>query len=252
MRARQNPWLAVLTLAAGGVLAASASTVGCGGKTDEAPAAPADTGTISIVDSSSDTGAVDTGTVVVDSGKGYDVPGSLFDADIPDIAFEGGTTAAGCYDCTLDKCEAEVKECDKDPRCRGLLLCVLTECAGSFTDVGCAFGCATKFDVSGLGDPVISKASSVGTCVQGKCAGACPSAPTPDGGVADAKTDSASETGAAETGGSGSGFKFSSPSTPGAGEQSIDPRVLDVLQQVVAPYQGSPDSRDRMMKHLAH
>ena len=183
---------------------------------------------------------------LVDSEMTYDVPGSLFDASIPDVAFEGGKTAAGCYGCALKSCKSEAEACDADPRCRGLFLCVVTDCAAAFTDFACALGCAGKFGVTGLGDPVIGKVQTLGTCVQGKCAADCPS--VPDGGMmggdapSDVKTD----------GMSGMSFKFAGPGGGAKDLQSIDPKVGDVLMNVAATFRSLPASRAELVQHFTH
>lgn len=256
MRARTNPWLAVLTILAGGALAVSFSTVGCGGGVEQTPATTdtggADTG-ITIVDSTKP----DTGTPMMDSEKTYDVPGSLFDATVPDVEFEGGKTSGGCYACTLDKCKSEVEVCDKDPRCRGLFLCVLTECAGSFTDFGCAAGCAFKFDVTGLSDPVIGKAQAVGNCVQNKCSDKCPNPPMAGDAGSDApKTDAPKPADAVSDGETGAmggmGFKFAGSAGGAKDLQSVDPRVVEVLMSIAATFEAAPEARDQMIQLFKH
>lgn len=247
MRARTKPFLAFFTILAGAALAGSVTSVGCGGSVDEQPAqpdtAPVDTG-ITIID----TTPADTGTPMMDSEMTYDVPGSLFDATVPDVVFEGGKTSGGCYACTLDKCKAEVAECDKDPRCRGLFLCVLTDCAGSFTDFGCAAGCAFKFGVTGLSDPIIGKAQAVGGCVNMQCSAECPAPPAMgDGGMDGSAVSDAMK---AEVG--GSGFKSSLPSAGGAKDlQTIDPKVVEVLMDLGNSFH-TPAARDEMAKHFSH
>ncbi len=237
-----KPFLAFFTVVAGAALAASVTSVGCGGSVDEPTAqpdtAPVDTG-ITIID----TTPADTGTPMKDSEVTYDVPGSLFDASVPDVVLDGGKTSGACYGCTLDKCKTEVAECDKDARCRGLFLCVLTDCAGSFTDFGCAAGCAFKFGVTGLSDPIIGKAQAIGTCVQNKCTAECPAPPMMgDGG---APSD------AMKTEVGGMGFKSSLPSAGSKNLQSVDPKVVDVLMDLGNSFH-TPAARDEMAKHFSH
>ncbi|MBI2389058.1 MAG: hypothetical protein HYV09_05515 [Deltaproteobacteria bacterium] len=245
---RSNPWLAVVSVLAGGALAVAASTAGCGGKTDDpGVTGPVDTG-VTIVDSSAtDTGAVkDTYTPPVDAEKTYDVPGSLFDAVIPDVVFEGGKTAGQCVACAGTQCKSEVEACDKDPRCRGLFLCVLTRCGASSTDYMCLLGCAGEYDVSSPSDPVVGKAMNVADCARTKCASECP-APPGDGGAGDAKADAKSDaTGdAAET---GAYMIFPSGAKPA---MSIDPRVLEVLQSVSDAF-ANAELREGAIQELSH
>jgi hypothetical protein len=238
MRASSRSFLAFFTILAGTALAGSIASVGCGGSVDEPPAqpdtAPVDTG-ITIIDSTADTG-----TTMMDAEKTYDVPGSLFDATIPDVAFEGGKTSGGCYACTLSKCKSEVEVCDKDPRCRGLFLCLVTECGGSTMDFGCAFGCGAKFDVSSLTDPVVGKAQAVGTCVQNKCADDCPAgAMMGDAGKTDAaKADAVTTDVASE-----SGMAFMSSAGPAGGAKSyhMDPELGAALLEISRQMAGRED-----------
>lgn len=233
---RPNPWLAVLTMFAGSALIVSSTTVGCGGKTDEPGTAPADTGISIVTDAGADSTAdtttpKDTAPVVEDTAEAFDVPGSIYDAVFPDVVFEGGKSTATCVACAGKECKKELDACDADPRCRGLLLCVLTDCAGSFTDFSCAAGCAFKFGVSGLGDPVIGKVQDVGTCINSKCTADCPSAPGGDGGAP--KVDSGSATADAKADGSGeTGAYMIFPETE-KDLRTIDPKVIEVLQSVV-------------------
>ena len=233
---RPNPWLTALTLFAGSFLALSSTALGCGGKTNETTPPVTDTG-ISIV---TDTGAApdtttppkDTAPVVEDTAEAFDVPGSIYDVEFPDVVFEGGKSTATCVDCAKVQCKKELDACDADPRCRGLLLCVLTDCAGKFSDFTCAAGCAFKFGVSGLGDPVVGKVQSVGTCINGKCTSECPSAPTgvdagapkPDAAPSDAVVVDAAK---AET---GAYMIFPELEKDG---RTVDPKVVEVLQSVV-------------------
>jgi hypothetical protein len=245
MRAHSNRWLALLTIVGGAAVALGLTAAGCGGSVDD-PATTTDTGTpdtgsIVIVDSSKP----DTGTVMPDTEMTYDVPGSLFDATIPDVVFEGGKTASGCYGCALTSCKKESEECDKDPRCRGLFLCVVSECAASFTDLACAFGCAGKFGVSSPSDPVVGKVQTLGTCVQNKCSAECPSAP--DAAGADTKKADVASDGMAD----GSAFMiFPEGSKAGAKAQSIDPKVAEILMQLGATFDGRPAARDELINQF--
>lgn len=248
MRAGSNRWLALLTILGGAVVAVGLSASGCGGSVDEpattADTGAADTGSITVVDSSKP----DTGTVMTDSAMEYDVPGSLFDATVPDVVFEGGKTAGGCYGCVLDKCKKEVETCDKDPRCRGLFLCLLTDCAGSFTDVGCAFGCAAKFGVMSASDPVIGEVQPLGTCAQNKCSADCP-APPEAGPPSDAPKEASSDA-PSDTKVDGSAFMIY-PDKSGK-NMSIDPRVGEILMSVVARFDGLPTVRDELIHQFSH
>lgn len=246
MRARTNPWLALITIITGASIAVAA-TPGCGSKTDEGNVTPnPDTG-LSIQDDTSvkDTTPADTGSTVVDSDKQYDVPGSLFDAVIPDVTFDGGKTAAGCFDCTTDKCKAEVEACDADPRCRGLVLCAMTDCAGSFSDYGCLFGCASKFDVMGTSDPIIPKAMAVGQCVQKECSAACPL--PPDSGMmgGDAKADTKD---AVSDSMDGSAFMIF---PNGGSAKHVDPKVIEMLAPTFEVLGGMPEARARLIEKFS-
>lgn len=244
---RSNPWLAVVTMLAGGVVAVGAATTGCGGKTDE-PATTTDTGVVIVTDTGVDSSAPkDTGTPVVDSAEEYDVPGSIYDAVLPDVDFGDGKTTATCVDCAGKQCKSQMDACDADPRCRGLFLCVLSECAGSFTDFSCAAGCAFKFGVSGLSDPVIGKAQSVASCLQSKCPDACPAAPGDGGTGTDAKTDSASADAKTDSGPETSGYMIFPDQEKNL--RSIDPRVLDLLQSVVPD---SPEAKAALIARFKH
>jgi len=249
---RSNSWLAVLTMLAGGVFAVAVTTAGCGGKTDEpGTTAPEDTGVVIVTDAGADTSAPkDTSTPMVDSAETYDVPGSIYDAVFPDVVFEGGKSTGTCVACAGKECKKELDTCDADPRCRGLLLCVLTDCAGSFTDFSCAAGCAFKFGVSGLGDPVIGKVQDVGTCINAKCTADCPAAPGDagapkvDASTADAKADATStDGGSAET---GAYMIF----PDGKNLRSIDPRVLEILQTTVGSL--SVEAKSGLADRLSH
>lgn len=234
---RRSNWLGFVTVLAGGVIAAASLAVGCGGKTDEPGETPADTG-VGIVESGPDTSATkDTGTGVVDSDKTWDVPGSLYDAEIPDVVFDGGTTAAGCVACTTRECKTEVDACDSDPKCRGVVLCVITECGGSATDYGCLLGCAAKYDVS-YTDPVALTAVSVAQCVQKKCTADCP-IPAGDGGAP--KSDSSAD--APET----SAYMIF-PET-NKSFRSIDPRLVEALQSIAG---ANAEVRAGLVERFSH
>lgn len=238
---RRSNWLGFVTVLAGGVITAASLAVGCGGKTDEpGETTPADTG-VGIVESGPDTSAPkDTGSVEVDSGSS----GSIYDAVIPDIAFGDGKTSGGCVACAGKECKKELDACDADPKCRGLFLCVLTECAGSFTDYSCAIGCGIKFGVTSLSDPVLGLAQDVGVCLNSKCSADCPSAPSGgDGGTADAPKSDAATSDASET---GAYMIF-----PAAEKhlRSIDPRVLDVLSSAVPT---SAEARAALVERFSH
>jgi hypothetical protein len=248
MRTQQRPFLTVLSLIAGlagASFAVAASTAGCGSKTDEGNVTPApDTG-LALADSSvKDTAPVDTGSAM-DTEKQYDVPGSLFDVTVPDIQFEGGKSVGGCLACTTDKCKKEVEACDKDVKCRGLVLCGLTECEGNFSDFGCLLGCASKFDVMlSAGDPTISKALAVGNCVQKECVDACP-LPAGDGGMmSDTKPADASDAVASD--GDASAFMIFPK-----GSQEFDPDVARQLSDMLTTLGGMPVTRAQIINQYS-
>jgi len=243
MRVRSNPSLALFSILTGGAFAVMATTAGCGSKTDDGTVTPADTGSISLSDASADTTKPDTAAPMMDTATQYDVPGSLFDVTVPDIAFEGGKTIGGCYSCTTDKCKSQVEACDTDPKCRGLVLCGLTECAGNFSDLTCLIGCATKYDVAlDPSDPTVTKALGVGQCVQGKCADACPL--PADGGMmsSDAKADTASEA-ASDSAMEASAFMI----FPHAAQKPADPEVVERLQDLFNMLGGMPETRANLV-----
>ncbi len=272
------PALVTIFVGAGFMLGAlGTTTVGCGSKTEEAPA---ETGVVIVDSTSPDTRPVDTGTAPVDSEMQYDVPGSLFDATIPDVVFEGGKTAQGCYDCTTDKCKAQLQECDKDARCRGVLLCVLVDCAGKFTDQACVIGCAFGFGVMSLSDPIVGKLQTVAACNQSNCADVCPAAPgdagpapdtkpaadAADSAIADstatdsatadtntdARTDAADAKSDSETGAMmGNAFQIQKETFMPNKLQSVDPAVVDVLLEVSTSF-GHPAVRQGVIDHLNH
>ena len=189
---------------------------------------------IALLDGAKDTTSTDTGTTTTDT---Y-VPGSLFDAVIPDVTFEGGKTAAGCYGCITDACKAEMTTCDKDPRCRGLTLCILLDC-GTTPDTTCLITCALKYDVTSVSDPVAATALAVADCAQKKCGDKCPAPPGDGGtGTGDAKK------GDAETGGSGGGSGGGLPGSPGMPAspafKTVDPKVIEMLQTIKDSYASVP------------
>jgi hypothetical protein len=245
MRARTNPWLALIAIMTG-ACAAIAATPGCGSKTDEGTVTPPDTG-LAIQDSTAkDTTPVDTGTTVVDSATQYDVPGSLFDVAIPDAVFEGGKTAAGCFDCTTDKCKDEVAACDADPRCRGLVLCSMTDCAGSFTDTSCLFSCALKFGVTGTDDPILPLAMAVGNCVQKECSAACPLPPDAGG---DTKAETAVDSAATDSAETGAFMIF--PNSSEAPSKKVDPKVIEMLAPVFSTLGAMPEVRAELIEKFS-
>jgi hypothetical protein len=251
---RAHRWIGALTMCTGGLLAAVVLSVGCGGKSEDAPVVETDTGTDTGIAVVKDTSTpVDTGAAMDDSATEFDVPGSLFDAEIPDITLEGGYTVKGCYDCTTDKCHMQVAECDKDERCRGLLLCALTTCT-SLTDTSCIIGCAFSFGVTSPSDPIVGTLQSVANCNQMNCSAACPG--LPDGGMGSsdaAKTDSATagdsttstDGGSASDGGSAPAF---APKVPSA---KVDPRVVEVLQSVMGSFNSTPLATQGLVDHLS-
>lgn len=249
MHSRTNRWLALFTILGGAVVAVGLTASGCGGSVDD-PAtttttdtgAP-DTGSLVVVDSAKP----DTGTTMSDSEMMYDVPGSLFDATIPDVVFEGGKTAGGCYGCALTSCKTEAEECDKDPRCRGLFLCVVSDCAASFTDLTCALGCAGRFGVTGLGDPVVGKVRTLGTCVQNKCSMECPSAP--ETGASDAPKEASADA-PSDTKTDGMAFMI----FPGGAQkmQSLDPKLGELLLSISRTFNNNAAARDELIEKFSH
>ncbi len=249
--------IGALVLAGSAFVVVASISAGCGGKTDEPPATPppTDSGSeISVVDSTADTGPKDTGSKP-DTAVSYDVPGSIFDAPIPDVELDG-VSIPKCVDCLKTKCKSELETCDADPKCRGLTLCVLIDCKGSFTDTTCLFGCAGKFGVTGFDDPVVPKVMAIGDCSNKNCKAECPAPdagpPPSDGGPKDGATESGSADG---SGGSG-GFSPSpgSPASPKsfAKAMSIDPRVIEVLQSLCMSMDGDPDLKKGAIDVLSH
>ena len=263
---------AALSLVCGAALVVGVVASGCGGKTDDqaAPAGDdtglADTGLADvkadgpvIVDSSKDTG-----TSSDDSATGFDVPGSLFDAEIPDVVFDGGLTAKGCYDCLTSKCHDQVAACDSDPRCRGVVLCVLVTCKANAADTTCLFGCATSYGITSPSDPAVGVALGVVSCQQKNCKDSCPAPPIGDGGPStDAKsdgssTDSASadapgsgETGSGETG-SGDATPASAHGRASEPPMSFDPALLEELQSIASEYEGNEPGARVLVDRFSH
>lgn len=232
MRARSNPWLALIAIMTGGAIAVLSTTAGCGSKADEGTVTPPDTGNLGLVDAKDSSAQPDTKPAPMDTEIQYDVPGSLFDANIPDMTFEGGKTLSGCYDCTTDQCKAEVAKCDAEPRCRGLVLCILTKCGGNVSDFGCALGCGSEYGVSSLSDPVATNGLAVGQCVQNKCKDACP-IPTDGGAPTDARTDAPTDaTTDATTDGSETSAFMIFPNGANKPAQSMDPELALKLTEL--------------------
>ena len=260
--ARRSRFFGVLVVGAGALGLVSIAAGGCGGSVDGegTPAADSGVDTAVAVDSTpADTAkeaAADSKTGE-DTATAIDAPGSLFDVDIPEIAFDGGT-AAGCYDCTKEKCKAELTTCDADPQCRSLVLCLATDCAGDVTDTTCLFGCAAAAGVSSPSDPAAGEAIAVGQCTQKNCADKCPGVPTgTDGGTGDAKKDSATETGSGEAGSGETGSAETGPakgpkSSSGAPIMSVDPQVVESLQQLTSTWSEHPELRQAVIERLTH
>jgi hypothetical protein len=253
--ARRNRIMGLACATAGLLLATSAVASGCGGSESGG-------------DNTTDTGTPDTGVVVTDSAKPdttpapdtaaetvtdtakeYDAPGSLFDVDIPDIQFDGDVSAKGCYDCTTTQCHDQVATCDKDPRCRGTLVCILTTCT-SFSDTTCALGCASDYDITAT-DPVLGTLIGIGTCVRDKCSADCPAlpgggdaGPPPDAGSGDGTSSEASS---GEIGPGGE----TGPMLRPPGTKVIDPVVIDVLHDLQVTLASMPEVRQGLVDHLA-
>ena len=263
-------WLGAVTLLAGSALATTIVGAGCGGKTNDAGTTPdPDTGT--VVDSAvADTKpAADTAvppkdttppkpdTTGVDTEPSYDAPGSLFDAVIPDVVFDGGKTAAGCYDCATAKCHDELAACDSDSRCRGFLLCVLVVCKGSTTDTTCLLGCASDYDVMSFSDPIVKKVQAIVGCQQANCKDVCPGLPVDGGPPSDAPLP--------DTGPAGDAADDTTPVDDGAVDadamtrtrgpskvpMSIDPAVLELMRDVQASFEAQPLMRDGVVDQLS-
>ncbi|MGZ3420239.1 MAG: hypothetical protein ACXVEE_20360 [Polyangiales bacterium] len=248
---RAHRWIGALTVCTGGLLAAVVLSAGCGGKSEDAPVVETDTGSDTGIVIVKDTSTpVDTGTAVEDAPEGFDVPGSLFDAEIPDITLEGGYTVKGCYDCTLDKCKTEVAACDKDERCRGLLLCALTTCS-SFSDTACLFGCAVMFGVTSPSDPIVATLQSVGSCNQKNCSASCPGIPDAGGGGDASKSDATKSDGATATDGS-TGDAMAMMLFPKGSSKHVDAKVIEVLQSVMTSFDSTPLASQGLIDHLSH
>ena len=259
--ARRSRLFGVFVVSAGALGLASIAAGGCGGSVDgdAQPAADSGADTALAVDTTPADAPKETApdTSAADTTVAIDAPGSLFDVDIPDIAFEGGT-AAGCYDCTKDKCKAELTACDADAQCRSLVLCLATDCAGDITDTTCLFGCAAAAGVTSPTDPVAAEAIAVGQCSQKNCADKCPGVPTgTDGGTGDAKKDGSSETGSGEAGSGETGGAETGPAkgpkpSSGAPIMSVDPKVIEGLQQMTSVWSEHPALRQAVIDRLTH
>ncbi|MEO7094849.1 MAG: hypothetical protein ABI175_16440 [Polyangiales bacterium] len=250
----RSRFFGVLAVCGGAIGLVGAFAGGCGGGVDT-PAGTPDTGVADtligtdgpvILDGSKDT--ADASKPPPDTAEThYDAPGTLFDVEIPDLSFDGGTTAKGCYDCTLANCKDEVAACDKDERCRGIVLCITVRCAGDTTDFGCALGCATEFGVSSPSDPVAGKALAVGQCTQDHCGDKCPIPGGTDAGPADTKK---AETSTAEAGGdSASSFKSAIPS---GAPMSTDPKMIELAKQLSGSFGGNPELRQAVIDRMSH
>ena len=259
--ARRNRILGLACATAGLVLATSMMAGGCGGS-ESGGGETVDTGTDTGVaaDTAKDTAPADTKPEVApDTGpvSNYDAPGSLFDAVIPDVVFDGDVTAAGSYDCTLAHCHDQVAACDKDERCRGFLLCVLVDCKASFTDTTCLFGCAGEYDVTGLSDPIVGEVRDILTCSGGACASECPAVPLdggfdatppPDGATDDAGAGEASS-GEVGPGEAGTAYHPSGWHAP-SGSKAIDPKLVDFMCEVQTTFASMPLVRDGLVDHM--
>ena len=246
MRARSTRWLGALTVLAGTVLAASALAAGCGGKTDEenpGTQPQPDTG-VTIVDSAPDTGsAPDTSTSPDTGGSGG---GSIFDAEMPDITFDGGTTAKGCYDCTITECKSQVEACDADDKCRTLFVCAFSSCLEDLSDFGCLASCAFSAGVTNPSDPAVQKALDIIECNQAECSAACPE--IPDAGTGgDAASEAAVDATADAADGSSSSFMSAKPSFAKA--ESLDPKLMDALVKINTSI-SSPEARRSILDRM--
>ena len=248
--------LVIACATAGLVLAGAAVAGGCGGSesggSETTDTGTPDTGVVADTSKPDTTPAETTSETPADTTKEYDAPGSLFDADIPDIVFDGDVTAVGCYDCTTTQCHDQVAECDKDVRCRGTLLCILTTCT-SFSDTTCALGCAGEYDVTAT-DPILGTLLGIGTCVRNKCADSCPAlpgggdaTPPPDASPGDGGSGEASS---GEAGSADAGSGEVSPMWHAPGAKVIDPVVIDVLRDLQMTFSGMPEVRAGLVDHL--
>ncbi|GAC1539201.1 MAG: hypothetical protein NVS3B10_03900 [Polyangiales bacterium] len=261
-------WLGAVTLLAGSALATAIVGGGCGGKTNDAGTTPdPDTGTV-VVDSAGvdskpagdtalppkDTGPAKPDTTGVDTEPSYDAPGSLFDAVIPDVVFDGGKTAAGCYDCATSKCHDELAACDSDARCRGFLLCVLVVCKGSTTDTTCLLGCASDYDVMSFSDPIVKKVQAIVACQQANCKDACPGLPVDGGPPTDAPGTETTPTDAFDDGAADAAVDadaMTRASGPHKPLMSIDPAVVTLMRDVQASFEAQPLVRDGVVDQLS-
>ncbi len=247
MRARSTRWLGALTVLAGAALAASAFAAGCGGKTDEENVTPQpqpDTG-VTIVDSTPDTGsAPDTSTPTE---TGTSPGGSIFDAEMPDVTFDGGTTAKGCYDCTITECKSEVETCDADDKCRTLFVCAFGSCLEDLSDFGCLASCAFSAGVTSPSDPAVQKALDIIECNQAECSAACPAIPDAGmggDGASEAAVDAPAD---AADGSSSSSFMSAKPSFAKA--ESLDPKLMDALVKINTSI-SSPEARRSILDRM--
>ncbi|GAC1352111.1 MAG: hypothetical protein NVS3B20_03010 [Polyangiales bacterium] len=245
---RRNTTQRIALGAAAIALILSACGIGCGGKTEQTTGATDAGGESAIIitdgsDRETAIGTNETGAPNDDASATFDVPGSLFDAPIPDISFGDGLTAAGCYDCTKANCTAEVTACDSDPRCRGLALCVLIDCKSSTSDFTCLLGCAGKFGVTSPSDPTATKVLSIATCSGAKCKDKCPSLGAGDAGKSEASSG--------ESGTSDVAPKMMLPAPP-ENFSSIDPRVGVTLQSFAAAFDGDPTLASGLIDALSH
>jgi len=242
-----NVTIAIL-LAGGSVLGLASLGAGCGSTSETAPPPAPDTTPV-FVDSAGDVAKDTKDSAVEDTTVSYDVPGSIFDAEIPDVVIDGISLPA-CVDCLRTKCKSELAACDSDPKCRGLTLCVLIDCKGSFTDTGCLFGCAGKYGVTSPSDPVVPLALAIGDCSNKNCKSECP---TPDGGIptSDAKTDGP-EGGGGGGGSGGFGGGFETPKSYSYKGMSIDPKVVEALQSLAMSLDGDPALKQSAIDALSH
>jgi hypothetical protein len=241
--------MVALLVAGGAVLGVASSAGGCGGSTTE-PAATPDTTPVVVLDSSTDGGKDTKDSTVEDTTESYDVPGSIFDAPIPDVIIDGVSLPL-CVDCLRTKCTSELTACDADPKCRGLTLCVLIECKGSFTDTGCLLTCAGKYGVTSPADPVVPMALAIGDCSNKNCKSECP---TPEGGVPldSGPKDSGKDATAEASMGGGGGGSFESPKAYSYKGMSIDPKVIDALQSLAIGLDGDPALKQSAIDALSH
>ena len=257
--ARRNRFLGVLAVCAGAVALVGAAAGGCGGSVNDGGGGTTDSGvatdtfvapdTLVLLDGAKD--ATDSSKPPVDSAvTHYDAPGSLFDVDIPDLAFEGGTTSGGCYDCTKTKCKDELTACDKDEQCRGIVLCLSTKCAADPTDFTCALGCAADYGVTSPTDPVAAEALAVGQCTQKNCADKCPGIGGTDAGPSDAKSDTKTD-GSASDGGSADAAAFG-PAPKSGPVPMTDPAMIEYAKELSSVFAGNPTLREAVVERMTH